>query len=320
MGDRNSEYVLAADLGGTNMRIGIVDREGNILARERGETPSVGSPLDIADTIAALTKELLDSFEYSDSISMFGLAIPAVIDFSSGKISIAPNLPQLDRTDLSGEVESLTGLNVVLENDATAAAIGEHWLGAAKGTSNAICITLGTGVGGGLIINNKPFSGADGTAGEIGHICVEPEGPKCGCGSRGCIEQFASATAIVRIVKERMDAQTQKDFGEITAKHVHDAAVDGDAIALSVFETVGYYLGIAFADLVNVLNPEVIAVAGGAAASFDLFMPMANSEMRKRAFQQPAERVKIVRGLLGDDAGILGAAKKAFDQADKRSI
>jgi len=312
--------VLAADVGGTNIRVGVVDAEGSIAARGEVSTPPNGSPEMIASALAELSNHLTG--ENSIAVSSFGLAIPGVIDFSSGHVSRSPNLPQLNRVEFGRVVEEATGLPVVLENDATAAAIGEHWLGAARGFSNAICITLGTGIGGGLIINGSPFAGADGTAGEVGHICVEPEGHPCGCGSRGCVEQYASATAIVRIANEGLDGGTASKLGDkpsFSSKDVFESALDGDAFALTVFGVAGRYLGIACADLVNVLNPEVIVFTGGLSASMRVLMGPMLDEMKKRAYQQPAERVKLVRGELGDDAGILGAAKQAFAKAYKRN-
>lgn len=312
--------VLAADVGGTNIRVGVVDEEGNILARAEASTPSNGSPEMIASALADLSNRLIG--ENSVEVSTFGLAIPGVIDFSSGRVSRSPNLPQLNRIEFGRVVAEATGLSVVLENDATSAAIGEHWLGAARGYSNAICITLGTGIGGGLIINGVPFAGADGTAGEVGHICVEPEGHPCGCGSRGCVEQYASATAVVRIANEMLDsgkASKLRGKDSFSARDIYESAVDGDELALTVFEIAGRYLGIACADLVNVLNPEVIVFTGGLSAAMNVMIGPTVSEMKKRAYQQPAERVKLLSGELGDDAGILGAAKQAFAKAYKRN-
>lgn len=314
------ERVLAADVGGTNIRVGIVDRDGRIRSRDEADTPSNGTPDEIADAVSSLALHLMQEHDAENELTSFGLAIPGIIDFSSNRISNSPNLPQLNGNAFAAIVAAKIGLNVFLENDATAAAIGEHYFGAAKNAANVICVTLGTGVGGGLIINGEAFSGADGTAGEVGHICVEPDGPPCGCGSRGCLEQFASATAIVRIANERLTSNSGSTLvrsSELSAKDIFNAAVAADSVAVSVFNTVGYYLGIAFADLVNVLNPEIIVVTGGASDAWRMFIGPAVAEMKKRAFQQPAERVKIVRGELGGDAGILGAAKRTFDHTVK---
>jgi glucokinase len=310
--------VLAADIGGTNIRVGIVDDAGVVVLRDEDETPSSGSAEDLANTVAKFARRIKDQSNLD--IAVFGLAIPGVIDYDSGRVSLSPNIPQMNGMKFGEMVSKATGVQVVLENDATAAAIGEHWLGAARGHSNAICITLGTGVGGGLIINGAAFSGADGTAGEIGHLNVEPDGYPCGCGSRGCLEQYASATAVVRMAEERLSAGETSSVSRsdsMSAKDLYDAAIVGDDFALSVFATAGRYLGIACADLVNLLNPEVIVFAGGLASAWEVLEGPIIAEMKLRAYQQPAERVKLCRGELDDDAGILGAAKQAFTVINK---
>jgi len=310
--------VLAADIGGTNIRVGVVSDEGAVLSRGESATPSDGTAEDLARAVALLSKRILREGQFD--VSVFGLAIPGVIDYETGRVSLSPNIPQMNGINFAGLVSAATDMQVVLENDATAAAIGEHWLGAARGHDNAICITLGTGVGGGLIINGNAYSGADGTAGEIGHLNVEPEGHPCGCGSRGCLEQYASATAVVRMAKEMFEAEGRPFVISDTvpsARVLYEAAVDGDELALTVFLRSARYLGISCADLVNLLNPEVIVFTGGLSAAWSILRAPIIAEMKLRAYQQPAERVKIVRGELDDDAGILGAAKQAFTVANK---
>ena len=238
-----------------------------------------------------------------------------MINSANGSIFYSPNLPDLNGFDLAKAVAERVAMPVYIENDATAAAIGEQWLGASAGADCSICVTLGTGVGGGVIFNGEPHRGIDGTAGEIGHICVEPFGVECGCGSRGCIEQYASASAIVRMATELTSEFPDSPLAgrdEFESVDVFDAGSAGDPLALKVFERVGFYLGIGLAGLVNVLNPEVIVIGGGASAGWDLFMPEVRKQVRERAFQRPAERVRIVPAALGDDAGILGAAKVAL--------
>jgi glucokinase len=211
-------------------------------------------------------------------------------------------------------LEKALGIEVIVENDATAAAIGEHWLGASRGFENSICLTLGTGVGGGIILNTQPLRGPDGTAGEIGHICVDPNGHQCGCGSWGCVEQYASATAVVRIAKElSAGSGSTLDTSElVTAKDVYLAAKDGDKVAIETFQQMGQHLGLALAGLINALNPEAIVFAGGMSAAWDMFIDSTRDQIMKRAFREPALRVKLVRAELGDDAGIVGVASLAL--------
>jgi len=310
------EIVLAADLGGTNLRMAAVDREGKILHRTKHDTPKSDHAETIISAITEASNECLEAVKKEGWIKAFGAAVPATLNALDGIILKAPNLPSLDSFRFSATVSDELNLPVVLENDANAAAIGENWLGAAKLAENAVCVTLGTGVGGGIIVNGKILRGADGTAGEIGHICVEPLGEPCGCGSRGCVEQYSSATAIVRLTRE-LESHYPKSIlqnkSRLTSLDVFDAGKAGDELALEVFRKMGFYLGIALADLINILNPEIIVIGGGAAAGWDLFINHVQDQINKRAFDEPAKRAKLVRAELGDDAGILGAAKRAFD-------
>jgi len=311
--------VLAADLGGTNLRMAVVNENGQIEHRERCSTPQANSAEAIVSAIADLAKLCSDAVGQTN-IKVLGVAIPALMNLGEGKIDIAPNLPMLDGVALEAQLEKALGLAVVLENDATAAAIGEHWLGASRGFENSICVTLGTGVGGGIILNGLALRGPDGTAGEIGHICVEPDGHPCGCGSWGCVEQYASATAVVRLAEELIGScgsiiDASRPFN---AKDVYDAAKNGDKAAIETFRRMGNYLGLALAGLVNTLNPEAIVIAGGMSAAWDMFIDAVRAQLKTRAFREPALRVKLFRAELADDAGILGVSSLALAMGDKR--
>jgi glucokinase len=230
---------------------------------------------------------------------------------------LAPNLPALNNFPISETLESVLGVKVTLENDANAAAIGENWLGASKGCADSIMVTLGTGVGGGIIINNRLVRGAGGAAGEIGHICVEPFGAPCNCGSRGCLEQYASATAIVRLAEILKPKYLQSNLNHaspLTARDLYQAATDeSDELALEVFRLMGFYLGLALSDLINILNPEIIVIGGGVSAGSHLFMPHLQATIRERSYSKDMQSSKVELALLGDDAGLIGAAKLAFD-------
>lgn len=307
-----TQKVIGVDLGGTNIRAGLVDESGEIAKRSYAKTPRTGSASETVDAVVNLIRSINDS---DAAVKKVGIAAASVIDFQDLRKSMWPNLPQLQGHDLAGEIANGTGLSVTIENDANAAAIGEHWKGAAKGARHVVGVTLGTGVGGGIIANGEILRGASGSAGEIGHICVEPDGVPCGCGSTGCLEQYSSATAIVRMTKEVLASFPESSLHsklEFEAKDVFETALAGDLAGIRVFEQAGRYLGIAFAAIVNLLNPEVIVIMGGLAGGWSLLSQSAQEELQKRAFQQAVERVNIVRGVLGDDAGILGAAKLTF--------
>jgi len=302
---------IAADLGGTNLRMAAVDRAGTIVSRNRMSTPSDGNQEDIVSAILSVINEFKRELDGTYEFAGFGAAMPAIVNSQAGLILRSPNLPQLNDLEFEARFTRELGIPVVLENDANSAAVGERWKGAAQGVRNSIHVTLGTGVGGGIIIDGTLLRGIDGTAGEIGHIAVEPEGYPCGCGSRGCVEQYSSAMAIVRLTKESMPKFPESELHsilELTPLEVFTAGMRGDPLSREVFRLAGTYLGIALGGLVNVLNPEVIVIGGGVSAGWDLFIEPLQSEILRRAFQHPGERVKLMRSELGDDAGILGAA------------
>lgn len=309
------QVILAVDLGGTNLRTAAVDDAGNILFRAKNETPQNGGAEEIVKALAEAAENCRENLK-DGKISAVAAAVPGSVNYQAGLIVKAPNLPMLDGFPLAKALEEKLKIRAFLENDANAAAIGENWLGASKGFANSIMVTLGTGVGGGIIIKNEILRGADGTAGEIGHISVEPFGHWCGCGNNGCLEQYASATAIVRHSKELIGefprAADLLKAANPTAEDIFKIANDGDKLAREVFRRQGLYLGIGLAGLINTLNPEIIVIGGGAAAGWDLFMPQLKEEISKRAYKDAAKRAKIVRAELDDDAGILGAAKIAI--------
>jgi glucokinase len=311
------QIVIACDLGGTNLRMAAIDQDGNILYRTKRDTPKAERAEDILSALVESAEECREHVaELGETIAV-AIAAPATVSAVKGVILKAPNVPALDGFRIIAALESELNLKAILENDANAAAVGENWHGGSQGYQNSICVTLGTGVGGGLIIDGKIQQGVDGTAGEIGHICVEPFGAPCGCGSRGCVEQYSSATAIVRQTKELASQYPKSELlqkNRLTSKDVYEAGLAGDELALEVFRRQGFYLGIALSSLINVLNPEVIVIGGGAAAGWDLFMPHLLEQVEHRTYREPRLRARFEKAVLGDDAGIMGAAKLAFDR------
>lgn len=299
-----NNVALAVDMGGTNLRMAAITEDGVVLRLTRNETPRNVSPPELIDLLGRMADECRASLQADMQIIGIGVGVPANFTHE-GVLTHLTNVPTLNGMNLKEDLSAKLDLPVSLENDATAAAIGENWLGASKDVNDSVMVTLGTGVGGGIIINNTPLRGIDGTAGKIGHMCVEPEGHPCGCGSRGCIEQYASATAITRLARESgLEAKNSFD--------VYKAAGEGDERARAVFQKMGTYLGITVAGLVNALNPEMVVIGGGAAAAWDAFIEHVKTEMHARAFSEPAERAEIRRSELGDNAGILGSARSAF--------
>ncbi len=311
------EIVIVADLGGTNLRTAAIDESGAILFLTKRETPPGDDSGEIVRAVVESVNECRKNCVDECAVKVVSVAVPGTVSVEQGLIFKAPNLPSLDNFKMTDALESELGVKAILENDANAAAIGENWLGASKGFTDSIMVTLGTGVGGGIIIDGKILRGRDGTAGEIGHICVEPFGVPCGCGSRGCVEQYASATAIVRLAKDleaQFPALNLNKMRHLTAFEVYRAGAAGDELALEVFRQLGFYLGVALSGLINVLNPEMIVIGGGASAGWKLFLPHLQKTVCEKSYREAARRAQISLASLGDNAGIIGAARFAFDK------
>jgi len=310
--------VCAFDLGGTNLRAATIDETGKIHARVRHDTPRAAkSPDEIVRALVAAARACERELSDRDVIHAASVVVPGTVNSSNKVVIQVPNLPCLDNFPLKDSLAKELGWPVVLENDANAAALGEMWLGAGRGSRTIVCITLGTGVGGGIILDGKLWRGADGSAGEIGHTTVDPQGGlKCRCGNTGCLEMFASATAIVRMAREALPQYPRSILrpDELSAEAVYEAAMKDDKLALEVFARMGTYLGIGMANLVNLLNPEMIVIGGGVANAWQVFEESMHEEVKQRAFPLPARRVRIVPAECGDDAGLLGAARLAFDE------
>jgi glucokinase len=311
------DIVLAADLGGTNLRMAAVSKYGEIIRRLKTPTPEPSKRDKIVNAIVEISADCMA--DAPGSLRAISLAVPGTINSESGIIENAPNLPALNDFDLAGAVKSHFGVPVIIENDANAAAVGENWLGASQDSLNSIMMTLGTGVGGGIIVDGKLVRGADGTAGEIGHINVEPDGIPCGCGSKGCVEQYASATAIVSMAARAIEEDSAiigSNGRGLDSLQIFERAQAGEQWAVAIFASQGYYLGLVLAGLINTLNPEVIIIGGGASAAWDAFFPSLASQVYERSYSAAAARANIVRAKLGDNAGILGAARLGFESLE----
>ncbi len=265
----SEKIILAADLGGTNLRMAVINYDGKILYRSKRATPTSKKAKAVVQAIVESAMKCQHSSIQHGKVSAIVMAVPGTVNVKKGIIMTSPNLPALSNVHIASILENELDLPCLLENDANAAAVGENWLGASKGVQNSICITLGTGVGGGIIIDGKVLRGADGMAAEIGHLCVEAFGAPCRCGSRGCVEQYSSASAIVRIVEELKAEHAEsplRNKPQLNAFEVFQAGTNGDELALKVFRQMGFYLGVAITSLLNILNPEIIVIGGGATA------------------------------------------------------
>lgn len=277
---------LAADIGGTSLRAALVDGEGRILDRRAAPTPP--EPAAGIKALRALWKEL-------GAADARAVVVAGGIRPGTGEITQSPNLPEWEGVRLGEEL----GCEVL--NDANGALLGEAWVGALAGARSALLLTLGTGVGGGVLLDGKLVTGATGCAGELGHVAVRPEGPPCGCGSTGCLETYASATAVAHAA------------GAADAEEAAKRARAGDPAACAAFESAADALGVVLAGLVNALNPEAIALGGGMTGAFDLLAPRIEAALATRAFRLAREGLRLVPAKLGGDAGLLGAARVALD-------
>src|SRR5256886_5938193 len=312
------EVVFAADLGGTHLRAATVDENGTIHFRLKQKTPHTAEPGEIVRELVLAVRQCETQSKISgDSIRAISVVVPGSVNVEQGVVVKAPNLACLDMFRLTAALTCELKLPAVLENDANAAAVGEMWQGAGHGRRTIVCITLGTGVGGGIILDGKLWRGVNDSAAEIGHMCVDPfGGVGCLCGSRGCLEVYASATAIVRMAREarpRYSDSLLHSGEDLTAEDIYQAGIKGDELALEVFRRMGVYLGIGLANLINILNPEMIVIGGGVVNAWELFAKHMHREIGERAFPVPAAEVKVVAAERGDDAGLLGAAYLALN-------
>ncbi len=299
-------YVFGIDIGGTKSAVAAVSLRGEILARTEIETRAAdGAPRVIARLCAAL-----HSIERDDQLLGIGIGCTGPVDPRTGHVMNPYTLPTWDDVDIVSPLADEFHTRVVLENDCDVAALGEHWIGAARSANNAVYITVGTGIGAGLIFNNKLYRGVGMVAGEIGHMTIDYNGPLCYCGNRGCLEMLASGPTIARVYAKKMGVEN------ITARDVIDRAQNGDAEAFAIVEHTARFLGIGLSNLITLLAPDVIVMGGGVMSSFDLFYPTMRATITANVTLVPSDQVKIVPAALGQNAGVIGAAKALLERMD----
>jgi len=333
-----TNFAIGVDLGGTNLRIAAVDDQGTIGERVAISTNVALGRDRVIDDMCGAIERVLAKCGNSDKLYGIGIGVPGIIDSETGLLRESPNLPGWANYPVRAEIERRLKTVVILGNDANVAALGEKWLGAAKDFDDMAMLTLGTGVGGGLIIGGAIWQGMNGMAGEFGHTTVEPDGHPCGCGNHGCVEQYASATAMLRMAKEAIAenpggalARAAQADPKFSSKTAYDLAMQGDPDARKVFGRVGRALGIVLSGLVNSLNLPIYVIGGGASSAWDAFSPAIFEEMRKRSMvyaatappdpnakkewasahviPAPGKKTIVARAVLGTDAGLIGAAR-----------
>ncbi|WP_027407794.1 ROK family glucokinase [Anoxybacteroides tepidamans] len=316
----SEKWLIGVDLGGTTIKMAFVSIYGEIIDKWEIDTNRTEQGKHIVTDIAkAIDRKLEEHGQTKDKVLGIGMGAPGPVNGETGLVYEAVNVGWKNYP-LKNLLEIETSLPVVVDNDANMAAIGEMWKGAGDGAKNLICVTLGTGVGGGIIANGQIVHGTNGAGGEIGHMTSIPEGgAPCNCGKTGCLETIASATGIVRIAKERLRDKDAKSMlsGSVTAKDVFDAAKANDPLALEIVDFVTFHLGVALANAANVVNPEKIVIGGGVSKAGSLLTDHVKKYFQRFAFPRVAEGASIVIATLGNDAGVIGGAwlaKQAFLQ------
>ena len=339
-----SNFAIGVDLGGTNLRIAAVNQEGRLLEKVTLGTKVALGRDHVLNEMCEAIQRLSQKYRTDAQLLGVGIGVPGIIDLQTGMLRESPNLPGWSDYPVRDEIERRLQAPVILENDANVAALGEKWLGAGRHVGDMAMLTLGTGVGGGVILNGKIWHGMTGMAGEFGHMTVEPDGQLCGCGNRGCVEQYASATDVVRLAREAIAAGTAPELAksassdaEFSAKEIYNLAIQGDEQAKKIFRRAGRALGIALANLVNGLNLEMYVIGGGVSSAWEAFSPSIFEELRQRSMvyaatapSDPAANASgasaqvepgtsrktiITRALLGSDAGLFGAARLPLMEA-----
>lgn len=306
-----SECVLGVDLGGTKIALGLVTRDGQVLAETTVPTQAEEGPGPAVERLAAAARELVAAG--APRLLAAGVGAPGPLDLPAGRFIGSPNLPGWDGFPLREELAGRLGVPVWVDNDANVAALAEARAGAGQGARVMLYVTVGTGIGGGLVVDGRLFSGANGNGLEIGHVTVDPDGPPCGCGNRGCWEALASGPALGRLAEQRLGKNPRSPDGRWTAAGVLERAEQGDAAARALMEEYAGWLGLGLASMVNAFNPDRVVLGGGVMKRYALLAPAMEREMRRRALAANAAAARLCPAGLGGRAGLIGAALLAWD-------
>jgi glucokinase len=319
-------YVVGLDMGGTNIRCAAVSPSGKVLLLQRGPSRADTAAPAVADNIVRQVRALIEAARRRGmgAPRAIGIAVPGPLNVYTGMVMAAPHVAAWRAFPLRDRLEAALGRRVVIENDANAWALGEFWRGAARGHRDVVLLTLGTGVGGGLIVDGKIVHGRSGMAAELGHVAVEPDGIPCDCGARGCLESYASASGMRRLIEEQLGRRRRfpsrylDENGEFSVRGLTRAAREGDQLALRTLEIAGRCLGVAVASFLNIFNPDLVVVGGGVAGAFSFMRRAMAAQVRARAFTVIAAEARIVRAALGPTGGVVGAAYAAMHPVARR--
>ncbi|MGO9606185.1 MAG: ROK family protein [Candidatus Binataceae bacterium] len=313
-----SRYIIGLDMGGTNIRTAAVSPQGKVLMLRHAASNADSPASVVAENIAAQVRALEHAARDRGwgGPRAIGVAVPGPLNVFTGTVMAAPHVAAWRAFPLKQRLEAALGRRVVVENDANAWALGEFWRGVARGRRNVVLLTLGTGVGGGLIVDGKIVHGLSGMAGELGHVIVDPDGALCDCGAHGCLETYASSSGMREIIARRLGrrvpARYLDEHGNFSVRRLTAAAAAGDRIALETFQLAGRYLGIAISSFLNIFNPELVVLGGGVAGALKFMRRTMVAEVKARAFSAVAAEARVVRAALGPTGGVVGAAYAAM--------
>lgn len=295
-----ADYTIGLDLGGTNLRAAAIDKSGSMLQKVAVSTDPSSRERMLEDIVGVIDR--VKGRCGPEGLVGIGVGVPGFILMKEGVILNSNNLSALENFPFRDEIQKRLGTPFILENDANAAALGEKWMGAGREVDDLVLLTLGTGIGGGIVIGGRALHGYLGMAGELGHLTVVPNGNPCGCGNRGCLEKHASASAVMAMGR-------LLNLGEdITSKKIYEMALEGNESAKRVFDMMGEALGVALAMLVNTFNFPLYLLSGGAMGAWDFFAPKMLETVRWRSFTYRATKTRIEKATLGDEAGLYGSA------------
>lgn len=316
MENKKQAAYIGVDLGATNIKFGLVLPDGKIILERKSQTKVHRGVNYVFDQIAEQARALFDFAGDIYEIKGFGIGVPGLIDTSNKKVVEAANFPGWNDVNIGRELEKRLRVNISIDNDANLAALGEYAFGAGRGVTEMIMVTLGSGVGGGLILNGRIYHGTAGAAGEFGHIIIQKDGPLCACGRRGCVEAFVGKYAIVRRMQEILEKETgsilKKQSAEnLTPEDIFKAAEKGDGPAIRLFKEVGESLGVGLGTVANLLNLERVVIGGGVANAGELLLEHTRKVLSEIALKTNGESIDIVQAELGARAGIVGAAELA---------
>jgi len=328
LGENADDLILGVDLGGTKILTAVTNSQGKMLSRDHSITPAKKGHEAVIQSILESAHRALDQAGVAISeLGAIGVGAPGLSNPETGILFTSPNLPGWQDIPLRDIMQKRLGKKTFLINDANAAALGEFYFGAARGARNFIYITLSTGIGGGIVIDGKIYTGAIGAAGEVGHMTIDDEGPICNCGNRGCWETLASGTALAREAKHRIKEgvrtsileYAEGDIEKVTAQAIHSAAEQGDSLAKELIARTGYYVGVGLANLINIFNPELIIIGGGLSNIGDMLLEPAFKVAGERAYKEAFQAVRFASAELGRNSGVLGAAAFALQEMRKLS-